>query len=270
MSLTKPFHVNYLAEEFSRRSQGNPYYSLRSFARDLEVAPSWLSDFLSLKKGLSRKAAERFTEMLGLSASEAKLFILSAQANHARSAKDREEAQQELKKIKKSSSYKMKPKDFVLTGAWYHQAILELTEIENFSHTEQEIAQRLRLPLVTIKRAISDLQDANLLTFEDGKMKAVFNETESSVDLPSSAICKYHEQILQKGLAALREQSILQREYSSVTFAFDSERMTEAKQALRKFQKEFTEEFYTNSKEKNSVYQFSFQFFRIDHNKGSN
>jgi uncharacterized protein (TIGR02147 family) len=264
MSTNNAFHVQYITEEYNRRSQANPHYSLRSFARDLDVAVSWLSDFLSGKKGLALPTAERFITTLGLSPSEAKLFLLSTKAYHSRSAKDREEALKELKALKKSDSYKMRPNDFVLTGTWYHQAILELTELEEFSHHEFEIAERLRLPLATIRRALQELQNAGMLEIKNGKMKALFPETESSADLPSAAIRKYHEQILQKSLKALHEQPLDQREYNSVTFAFDAGRVVEAKKALRKFHKQFTDEFYSNSKNKDSVYQLSLQFFRID------
>jgi len=269
MDAHKPFHFTYIAEEYARRCQANPHYSLRAFARDLDVTPSWLSDFLSEKKGLSPLAAERFVTLLGFSNSEAKLFILSVKAHHSRSAKAREDAQKELATLKKSSSFKMMSKDFSLTGTWYHQAVLELTEVEGFSHQETEIAERLKLPLATIKRALVQLQEAGLLEIKNGKMKSCYPETESTIDLPSVAIRKYHEQIIQKGLTALNEQSVHQREYASTTFAFDASRTAEAKKALRKFQKEFADEFYTKSKNKNSVYQLSLQFFRIDQ-KGSN
>lgn len=264
MSTNKAFHIQSLADEYNRRSQANPHYSLRSFARDLDVAVSWLSDFLAEKKGLSAETAERLAATLGLSPTESKLFLLSTKAYHSRSTTERAEAMKELKALKKSDAYKMRPQDFASIGTWYHQAILELTELEEFNHHEFEIAERLRLPLQTIRRALQELQDAGVLEIKNGKMKAQFPETESSADLPSAAIRKYHEQILQKGLKALHEQPIDQREYTSVTFAFEADRVVEAKKALRKFHKQFTDEFYSNSKNKDSVYQLSFQFFRID------
>jgi uncharacterized protein (TIGR02147 family) len=221
---------------------------------------------LSEKKGLSPSAAERFVPLLGFSTSEAKLFILSVKAHHSRSAKAREVAQKELATFKKISSFKMKPKDFSSTGTWYHQAILELTEVESFTHQDSEIAERLRLPLPTIKRALIQLQEAGLLEIKNGKMKSCFPETESTMDMPSVAIRKYHEQIIQKSLTALHEQPVHQREYSSATFAFEANRAAEAKKFLRKFQKGFAEDFYTNSKNKNCIYQLSLQFFRIDQN----
>lgn len=264
MTKNKPFHVQYLNNEYAHRFENNPRYSLRSFARDLSVTPSWLSDFLSEKKGLSPSSAERIAPILGLSATEERLFLLSAKAYHSRSIRTRKEAQKELSSLKKSESFKMRPNDFIATGTWYHQAILELTELEDFKHHETDIVDRLRLPLMAVKRALKDLQNAGLLEIKDGKMRSCFPETESSTDFPSAAIRRYHELIIQKSIKALHEQPVLEREYISVTLAFDASRATEAKKALRKFQKEFANEFYMNSNSKDSVYQLSLQFFRLD------
>ncbi len=264
MSTENAFHFRYIKDEFTRRSQANPHYSLRAFARDLDVSPSWLSDFMLEKKGLSPAAAKRLVSVLSFTNSEAKVFLLSASAHHARSPKDREAARKQLASLKKNKAFTMKPNDFIKTGTWYHQAILELTEVEDFGHHELEIAERLRLPLPTIRRALQELQEAGLLMIEHGKMKSCFPETESTADFPSAAIRKFHEQVIQKSLKALHEQAVQDREYGSATFAFEASRINEAKQALREFQKKFSDEFYTNSKNKDSIYQFSLQFFRLD------
>ncbi|MEK2690855.1 TIGR02147 family protein [Bdellovibrio sp. GT3] len=268
MKLDQSFHYKYLADEFARRSNANPHYSLRSFARDLEVTPSWLSDFLSNKKGMAPKTAERLSVLLGMALTESRVFILSSKAFHSRSEKDRKAATLELASFKQTKSYKMRPKDFSATGTWYHQAILELTEVEGFSHHEYELMERLRLPQATIRRAIQDLIAAELLKIEDGKMKPCFPETESTMDISSIAIRNFHEQVLNKGIKALHEQTVTHREFGSTTFAFDDSKIDEAKKALRKFQKQFADDFYTKSANKNSVYQFSVQFFRIDRKKG--
>lgn len=264
MQINNSFHLKYIKDEYARRTQANPHYSLRAFARDLGVSPSWLSDFMLEKKGMSDRTAIRMALVLGLTPSEEKVFLLSAKARHARSPIERATAQKELNSYKRTKTFSMRPNDFLKTGTWYHQAILELTELENFTHHEFEIAERLRLPLPTIRRALSDLHEAGLLEFQNGRMKACFPETESTQDIPTTAIRKYHEQILQKGVKALHEQAVHQREYGSATFAFDASRIEEAKAVLRSFQKRFSEEFYKNSENKDSVYQFSFQFFRVD------
>jgi uncharacterized protein (TIGR02147 family) len=264
MSKKQLFHLQYLTTEYYKRMQKNPHYSLRSFARDLDVPASWLSEFLNSKKGMSLENAKKICQALSLSPADASMFTLSVRAHHSRSPQDRKTARAEIKAYKIVDAFKMKPADFVETGAWYHQTILELTEVEDFEHTEADIARRLRLPLPTIKRAVQSLQSAGVLVLENGKMKASFPETQSPMDTPSYAMRKYQEQILEKGATALHEQPLDAREFISVTFAFDAERVKAAKEALRKLHKQFTDEFYVESDSKNSVYQLSLQFFRMD------
>ncbi len=65
MSSSKtPYSKNYrdyLRRELEQRVQQDPRYSLNRFARDLDLAPSRLSEVLSGKQGLSRAIAERIS-----------------------------------------------------------------------------------------------------------------------------------------------------------------------------------------------------------------
>ncbi|WP_413580788.1 TIGR02147 family protein [Bdellovibrio sp. HCB288] len=258
------FHYEYIKQELAKRMQVNPHYSLRSFARDLGVGHSWLSEFLAGKKGLSDSTAEKIVQALSLSRQDAELFKLSTRAAHARSSTERERAFTELQQIKPKSIRKVKAQEVVRAGSWYHLAILELTELPDFKHHELDIAQRLRLPKPTVSRALQDLISHGHLKVENGRMQAVSAQTESDMDVPSVAIRQYHEQILQLGQRALHEQIVEQREFMSTTFAFSTERMVEAKKAIRDFQSFFAKEFYQETDNKDSVYQMSMQFFRMD------
>lgn len=53
-------------EELERRRSHNPSYSLRAFARDLELAPSRVSRVINGKEGFSRKSAEKTARLMGL------------------------------------------------------------------------------------------------------------------------------------------------------------------------------------------------------------
>ena len=54
-----------LKSELASRTNQNPNYSLRAFARDLDLAPSRLSEVLNGKQGLSTQAAEKIAKTLG-------------------------------------------------------------------------------------------------------------------------------------------------------------------------------------------------------------
>ena len=96
MSKKQLFHLQYLTTEYIQRMQKNPHYSLRSFARDLGVPASWLSEFLSSKKGMSLENAKKICQALSLSPTDSDQFTLSVRAHHSRSPQDRKTARSEM------------------------------------------------------------------------------------------------------------------------------------------------------------------------------
>ncbi|MBC7467644.1 MAG: TIGR02147 family protein [Bdellovibrio sp.] len=260
------FHLEYLGQELKERQRRNPQYSLRSFARDLSVAPSWVSEVLNGKKGMSEQKATQLSESLGLSKKEAKVFVLSAQATHSRRASDRIAAAEKIKTLASNQTTfkKIKSDEFQFISSWYFQTILELTELEGFDHSVQWLSKKLGLPLRVTTNAVQKLVSLGWLKISEGQIKASYNESETEFDKPSSAIKDYHHEILMLAKNALFEQDIQSREFSNMTLAFDSAKVAEAQKFIRAFQKQFSEKFYNPGSKKNSVYQLSMQLFRLD------
>ena len=65
-------------KELNSRKNRNPNYSLRSFARSLDVSPSRLSEILSGQR-MSKKMANKFANQLGLMEEDKIEFIESIQ-----------------------------------------------------------------------------------------------------------------------------------------------------------------------------------------------
>lgn len=72
-----PLYVEYLQRELTRRIENNQQYSLRAFAKFLDIDPSLLSKILSRKQVLSLKKAEQVTEKLFSQKKEMKCFLFS-------------------------------------------------------------------------------------------------------------------------------------------------------------------------------------------------
>jgi len=255
-------HLSILQSELQIRRQRNPAYSLRSFGRDLGIAPSALSNLLSGKKGLSEKKAASIAQKIGLRETEQELFLLSARARHARKKAARADAAQEL--LSRKKSHTLPEPEIALAQHWYHQAILELTELKDCDHTPEWFSRRLRIPLGETQAALTLMQKIGWLERKNGRYSAKWAATAAASEIPSQAIKGFHRQILAKADQALLQQDLGAREFQSTTFAFDAKKMKEAKKAIRDFQHKFSHEFYSASKNKNSVYQISVQFFRLD------
>ena len=70
-----PYHIRLLQTEMKRRKTKNPRYSLRAFARFLDIDPSALSRVLAMKQDLSLEACKGILEKLELPPLQARLFV---------------------------------------------------------------------------------------------------------------------------------------------------------------------------------------------------
>lgn len=261
-------YIDILKAQLEIRSSKNASYSLRAFARDLELAPSRLSEILNKKKGLSEKAAKDLANKIGLNEKEKEYFILSAKALHSRSTKEKTEASKELKEklSPESVSRQLELVEFEQAHNWYHMAILELIELDECEHTVEWFAKKLRLKKAIVKNALERLEKIRWIVCDKGIYRATFESSTTSYDIPSDAIKKYHEEILKKAEQSLYLDEVHQREFLNMTLAFSKDQMKEAKEAIRLFQKEFANKFYSQETQKDSVYQLSVQLFRLDAN----
>lgn len=266
----EPVHIQILRDQFETRTQRNSNYSLRAFARDLEISPGALSNVLQLKKGLSEKKAQELSRRLGLSVRERERFLLSARAFHARSRKTRELAQEKILKRfeiqKKTAKLELPPESAMQN--WYDLALMELLEIDGCTHKPEWFAQKLGLNVLVVRNALKRLVQSGDLLETNGRYQASSERSETEMDVPSEAIKKFHCEAFRRAERSLYEQSVLEREFLNMTLAFPKSEMKEAKEFIRNFHAQFAERFYTETKKnKNSVYNLSIQFFRVDESK---
>ena len=68
-------YIEYLKSELERRLGQNSSYSLRAFARDLQISPGNLSEIVKGKRPLSKKNAQKIAGSLGLNPIEEEAFL---------------------------------------------------------------------------------------------------------------------------------------------------------------------------------------------------
>ena len=257
-----------LTEVLEQRCAKNPRYSLRSFARDLGLSPSRLSDVLKGRYGLSRAAASEIAVKLGLSESERERFCDLVESRHSRNPKQRKEAAARLIESPTPDYRQLTLDGFQVISEWYHYAILELCLVEDFQSDVEWIAKRLGLSTHVAKSAIERLERLDLLEEVRGRLKPTEGFTASPNDIPSEAIKKFHRQILEKAMSAIDFQSVEERDLSSVVLAIDKRDLPEAKQAIKKFRRGFDKKF-SASQSKSEVYCLAMQFFSLQETRVS-
>ncbi|WP_413558003.1 hypothetical protein [Bdellovibrio sp. HCB209] len=106
-----PSYRDFLYEEFKKRRTKEPSYSLRGFARDLEMNPSRLSEIMNGKVGLSDVKGMELADRIGLTDKECEYFLDLIRAEHARSALAKKEAQERVREHQKTMSGLFDAKD---------------------------------------------------------------------------------------------------------------------------------------------------------------
>ena len=261
-----PHYREILREELESRCQQNPRYSLRAFARDLELAPSRLSEILSGKQGLSRESADSIAKKLGYSAANRDYFCDLVGSMHARSKVEKEASRLRLLQYRnREDDYYIIPMDaFKIISEWYHLAIVELTKIREFNHNSKWIAKRLGIQPIQAELAIERLVRLNILRREGDKLVALEWNTP---EVPSEHIRKFHRQILEKAMAAMTKQPIEKRYFTSSVIPIAKSQLADAKDAIWKFQHgfctEYGEEAEQGQPDKDAVYCLAIQFFGL-------
>ena len=88
-----------LIQKFNEKRSQETFYSLRDFARDLDLSPNHLSNVIKSKRGISGEMAKKLGLRLGLGPGLAR-FRFDAIARCARSKGARNMAKQALRRLR--------------------------------------------------------------------------------------------------------------------------------------------------------------------------
>jgi len=247
----------WLLQELTERTRRNPSYSLRAFARSLGVSAPSLSQVLSGKRPLSRKAALRIIDRCSLSPDQGKAFLMSALGEDWQSALLRLENDEELQ-----SHQELQIETYRMISDWYHYAILSLGDIEGNVATPQWIAERLNISPKAASQAFRRLEKLGLVR-RRGKgffqcAKPLAASTKTDLD---SALRKYHHQNLRIAEAALDDGSVPLNGYSAMTMAIDESRLDEARELIKKFRRKLCR--VLENGERQRVYTLAIQLFPV-------
>jgi len=237
-----------LRSELVSRCRRNSKYSLRCFARDLNVSPASLSAIMNGKRPLTKKMIERLGEGLDL---------------------DDETMQSYKSREKFSSGFETVAIDtFSLISEWYHFAILELMKIEGFKADSKWISSKLGITEDDAEQAVQRLIRLNFLELIDGELidKTSGNTTNITPGMTSLASQRYQDEVLRKGIESIWNIPLEKRNNTSLTVAINEEDLPKAQEMIRKFRRKFNK-FFEKSEKTNQVYQLGVTFYPLTHNK---
>lgn len=253
-----------LKDEFSERKSRNSKYSLRAFARDLDLTSGFLTSLLKEKKALSFEKAIHVTQRLGWSEEKRSRFQNLVRWQKAKNLELKRQIESEMRQLETDPVRfsKLERDTFRIIADWYHYAILELSDLKQSIVADPKwVSARLNITESQATQAILRLKRVGLLVLK-GKALVKSNKNYSFGDIPEAALRLHHTQFLNKASVALKTQDFPQRDFSSVTLSFDRADLEKAKEKIKKFRRDFMAEFSRENPD--SVYQISIQLFRLD------
>lgn len=242
----------HLASVLAERCRKNTSYSLRSYAKSLQVESSALSKILKGKRRITRKSFVHFSSQLGLGERQLRAFFC---ANTAQ-----------------TPSEVLSLDAFNLIADWYHYAIIELTKVKNFNASPKWIAKALGITVTEVNLAIDRLLRLKLL---ERHAKGAIRSTKANyttvtgTPFTAAALKNHQRQLLNKALQALEEVPIEERDQSAVCLAVNKAHLAEAKHRIKEFRRQMSD-LLEEGDDKSEVYHLVVSLFpvtRISHRR---
>lgn len=233
---------SYLQAEYTRRCQKNPQYSLRSFAKHLEIDPSSLSQFLRKKRNLSDKKMDQLGKKLNLKSDEFFKFV---------SRGERDEFQM------------IKVDQFSILSEWYHLAICQLSLLQDFRSDAHWIARRLGIQVMQAQAALDRLIRIGWMEDIDGTFRYVGgNLSTMDHEITTEALKSYQKEMLTKAEDAIDHIPFNMRSNSGMTMAISTEKLEQAKAMIGRFRRKISK-FLEEGETKDEVYHINISLFPL-------
>ncbi len=242
-----------IANSFERRVMRNPRYSLRAFAKYLDIDVASLSKILNGKRTIGLRLSKRLGAKLGLEPSEVDFYYKKSRCGYKPQKSDQKEYEQ------------VAEDHFKIISDWHHFAILELISTKDFKPQINWISKRLQISPTAVSMAIKRLQSLGMVKVEGLNLVDDTSGFQSCLPKSRSTLAyKNHQlQLLDKAKSALELVPLAQRDQTGVMMAVNSEQLGLARKEIQKFRRRIDKILSLKQKSKDEVYQLCISFFPL-------
>jgi len=259
MSQNRDFYT-ILMDEFERRQKKDNKFSLRKFAEQLGLNPSYLSKIFHKKRAITIDLIVKTGPILNLDHQE----IEKQKMNLLRRKMGELPSLNRLRK--KADTVLFNELDLVAIktlNEWTFFAILELFSLSNFSRTTSEVAQLLQISEKRAKDCVDQLIAKGLLNSKKGYLiPANLSNAITKSPFTSKELMDIQKQFLLKSVEALDSIPLEDRDHSGVTIAVSREQIGKAKKLIKEFRRKFIQ-IMERGNPKNSVYQLAISYYPL-------
>ncbi|MFZ4715805.1 MAG: TIGR02147 family protein [Bacteriovoracaceae bacterium] len=252
--------------EFMKLHKKN--WSISSWAKKLELSTtSSLTNIIQGRRPPSHKMAVKIIGTIAeVSELEKVYFLLLVELfKNSENVSLTESIKKRMGSIKPRNTFKQINEDQLSKIAnWYSYGIREMVNLKDFKKDNKWIAQRLS-PRITeneVEMAISSLIEIGLLSINDGdKLVLASDSFETSTDLKSSFLKKYHKSTLTLAAEKIDSCPVDKRHFNSTTISLRKEDLQAAKMFIENTRREFLETFDRSGGDE--IYNLSLAFFPL-------
>jgi uncharacterized protein (TIGR02147 family) len=256
-------YLQILQREFDKKKEKNTRYSLRVFAKHLDIDHSTLSQIFSRKRGLSDKLAKKIAGHMTLTHHDKQKFLISVDTCFARAKKKKAAAAEKMTQITKfNDTVVVLHAPLNTINHWRYIAVYELVSNKRAT-TISQLVEILKLSIDQTSTIVSHLCELNILSYAEGNLAATASSVQTLNDIPAEAIVKYHASIAEKAAQSVASHPVLEREFQNLVISFAKDQMPGAKQMIRDFMSEFSTKYY-NENPTTEVYSLAVNFFSLE------
>lgn len=237
--------IELLNIEFGRKCEKNKSYSLRAFARDLDVQPATLSHIMKRKRAPSPEFRQKVYSALKLSID---------QRNYLENRPD-----EVFKFTKKEMDV------FLSLSEWYYDAIIELIRTKGFESQSEYVAKRLGLSLEEADGAVKRLLQMGIMKKMPNKTWVATSENVIMYggDQTTFALQKLQRQLMEKAIWSLEHVPKKDREQASMVMAINKKDLPEAKKRIKEFHQDICKFLQRPNRDAEEVYQLITALFPL-------
>lgn len=256
---------SFLRSALNQRIEKNPSYSLRSFAQQLKIPVSLVSEIIRGKRNLTLENAQRVVEHLTLDETERQYFFTLVQFENAKSPQIREMLQTQLSDLRPEGRkiHDLSLDAFQSLTQWYHHAIIQSFTLANFEVTATSLAKRLKIHPAQAQEALDRLERLEVITRDkDGKYLRLENNTLIRSHGANVGIRKFHKGMFEKAIESIETQTNDEKFIGTETFAFNPEGLKQASKIIEDCFKKLIR-LAATQEERTEIYHAGIAFFRL-------
>jgi len=225
-----------LQNRYLQARSRNQQFTLRAFAKKLELSSGALSEILQGKRNVSSKIAERLAEELQLDPSEKAQIFSPLEKQTAR------------KKVAAQDVVKLQQNQYEVLTDWVHFALLSLLNTKTYKSDVMWIAERFQVPAPRVSNAIKRMVDLGLVEFDGrSRLKRTKMAFRTSDDILNLAIQRSHHGDLDLVRKAIDQVPVELRDLTSITIPTDPQKFAKAKELIREFQDQMLNLMWTDN-----------------------